>query len=199
MINQNWIFLGLVLQAYGAFVYLIDTVKGKVQPNRVTWLLWAIAPLIAFFAMIKQGVGIEALATFIIGFMPLLVFCASFINKKSVWQITKFDIICGTLSILGLILWLITKIGNIAILFSITADALAALLTIVKSYKNPESENYLAYLFGAINTGIALLVIKDWNFQNWGFPVYWLITSLLLTILVKFKLGKILSNYFKSL
>src|SRR5258705_13291527 len=124
MINQNWIYVGLAFQSWGGLSYLIDTVKGKVQPNRVTWLLWAIAPLIAFSAMIKQGVGIESLSTFIIGFVPLLIFIASFFNKKAVWHITKFDLICGTLSVLGLVLWLITKVGNVAILFSIIADGL---------------------------------------------------------------------------
>ena len=82
MLNPNFIILGVILQFVGGMSYLIDTVKGKIQPNKVSWLLWAIAPLVAFVAEIKQGVGIQSLATFIVGFVPLLVFIASF---RSVW------------------------------------------------------------------------------------------------------------------
>lgn len=189
MINQNWIYIGVALQAFGGLSYLIDTIKGKIQPNKVSWLLWTMAPLIAFFAMVKQGVGPEAWATFIAGFIPLLVFTASFVNKKAYWEITRLDVVCGALSVLGLILWLITKVGNIAILFSIVADALASIPTVIKSYKEPESESDSVYLFGIVNSGIALLIIKDWNFQNWGFPAYLLFIGGLLTLLIRFKIG----------
>lgn len=198
MINQNWIYVGVALQSWGGLSYLIGTIKGKVQPNKVSWLLWSIAPLIAFFAMVKQGVGPEAWATFIVGFVPLLVFIASFVNKKSVWKLTKLDVVCGILSIFGLILWLITKVGNIAIFFSIIADALAAFPTILKSYHEPETEDHMAYTLGIPNAAIALLIINDWNFQNWGFPLYLLIISLLLSLLIKFKLGKKIDQCFKT-
>jgi hypothetical protein len=71
---------------------------------------------------LKQGVGILALTTFSVGFVPLTIFIASFFNKESEWKIGKLDIVCGVLSVLGLVLWLITKVGNVAIFFSIMAD-----------------------------------------------------------------------------
>src|SRR5690349_4744087 len=121
MLHQNFIIFGTLIGAAGSFAYLLDTVKGKVKPNRVSFLLWSIAPFIAFAAQIKQGVGLEALMTFSTGFLPLTTFIASFVNKNAEWKITKFDIVCGVLSIIGLILWLITKVGNVAITFSILA------------------------------------------------------------------------------
>ncbi len=190
MINQNFIFIGLLLQAYGGWQYFIDTIKGKIQPNRVSWFLWSFAPLIAFAAEVKQGVGLQSLTTFIVGFIPLVVFIASFVNKKAVWKLGVFDFICGLLSVLGLILWLVTKVGNIAILFSIFTDALAAVPTIVKSYKAPESESVGVYSFGVINAAITILTIRQWNFANWGYPVYLLFLDILITVLITFKLGK---------
>jgi uncharacterized membrane protein len=141
MINQNFVIVGAIIATAGSLSYLIDTLKGKVKPNRVSFLLWSIAPLIAFFAEIKQGVGIQALMTFTVGILPLTIFIASFVNKKAVWNLTGFDLICGALSVVGLVLWFITKSGNIAIIFSILADALAALPTVVKSFNYPEAES----------------------------------------------------------
>lgn len=190
MIHPNFVILGVLLQFIGGMSYLVDTVKGRIQPNKVSWLLWAIAPLIAFVAEIKQGVGIESLATFIVGFVPLLVFIASFFNKKAEWKIGRLDIFCGVLSFLGIILWYITKVGNVAIFFAIVADGLAAIPTIVKSHYEPESENDIVYLFGIFNAGVALLTIKIWNFEHWGFPLYLLIVQVILVLLILYKLGK---------
>lgn len=189
MINENFVLIGVAISVLGSWSYLVDTLKGRVKPNKVSWLLWSIAPMIAFFAMIKQGVGITALATFIVGFLPFVIFLASFFNKNATWDISKLDIICGSLSILGLILWAITKVGNIAIFFSIVADALAAVPTILKSFKYPETENSTIFFFGIINALIALLAIEEWNFQSYGFQLYIVVVNLTIATLIKFKWG----------
>ncbi len=190
MLNQNFVIIGTLIGAVGAIAYLIDVIKGKIRPNRVSFLLWSIAPFIAFAAQIKQGVGLESLMTFSTGFLPIVTFGASFVNKKAEWKVTRFDLICGFLSMVGLILWLITKVGNIAIFFSIVADGLAAVPTIVKSYKYPETElawPWLATVFGVVLT---LLTLKELTFANSGFIVYILLVNTLIFGLVLFKVGE---------
>ena len=190
MLHPNFVIVGTLIGAVGSFAYLIDTVKGKVKPNRVSFLLWSIAPLIAFAAQFKQGVGLESLMTFSTGFLPLTVFIASVVNKKAEWKLTRFDLICGALSIVGLILWLITKVGNVAIFFSIVADGLAAVPTIVKAYKYPDTEiawPWLATDFGVVLT---LLTINAWTFANSGFIIYILVLDTLIFSLVQFRIGK---------
>jgi len=194
MINENFVILGAVIAFIGGISYLIDTIKGKAKPNRVSWFLWSLAPFIAFAAEIKEGVGIQSLMTFMVGFSPLLVFLASFINKKATWQLKRFDFICGALSVIGIIFWLLTKNGNIAIFFSIVADGLAAIPTLVKSYSFPETENYHVYLTAAINAAITLLAIDIWNFAHFGFPLYILVLCSVLVFLIKFRAGKFIKG-----
>jgi hypothetical protein len=189
MLPEYFVVIGVIITAIGGISYLIDTIRAKVQPNRITWLLWALAPMIAFFAQRDQGVGIQALLTFVIGFIPALIFVASFINKKSKWKIVRFDLICGALSILGLVLWLITRVGNIAILFSIMADLLAAVPTYKKSYTDPESESFKAFFLNVIGAGLIVLAIKDWSFANAAFSIYFLLSSILITFLIGSKIG----------
>lgn len=190
MINENFIFLGAILSFLGSLTYVIDTIKGKVKVNRVTWFLWALAPLIAFIAEIKQGIGLQALMTFMVGFNPLCVFFASFVNKKSEWKLGRLDFICGFISLIGIFLWYITKTGNTAILFSILADFLAGIPIIVKSFRLPETESYFIFLLGAINALITILTIKKWSFEYYAFPLYVFFMCILIVILVKFKAGK---------
>lgn len=194
MIDERFNYLAVVISLIGTYSYLVKTVKGEVKPNKVSWFLWGFAPLIAFFAQIKQGIGLESLRVFMAGFGPLVIFFASFVNKKSYWKLTKLDIVCGILSVLGLLLWSLTRIGNLAILFALIADGLASIPTIVKSYYFPETENYLAYLFSFISALIAVLTISDWTFTSFGFLSYLLVVNFICTIFIKFKLGKKFSS-----
>ena len=190
MINENFVLLGVFINFLGGLSYIWDTLKGKVKPNRVSWGLWALAVAIAFSAEIQQGVGIQSLATFMVGFTPLLIFLASFINKKAYWKITKFDLACGALSILGLVLWQITRIGNVAIMFSILADLSAGIPTLVKSYKYPETENWIEFLSSFTSVTIAMLTFKTWTFAYYAFPLYIFLYDLTAFALIRFKLGQ---------
>jgi hypothetical protein len=194
MLHRNFVIVGALIGAAGSVAYLKNTVKGKVKPNRVSFLLWSVAPVIAFFAQIKQGVGLEALMTFSAGFLPMTVFIASFVNKQAKWKITWFDLICGAFSLLGLILWIITKVGNIAILFSIVADGFAAVPTIIKAYKYPDTEiawPWIATVFGVVLT---LLTLPAITFANSGFILYILVVNTVIYTLVQFRLGEKLKS-----
>ena len=191
MINQNWIILGIAIQFLGGLRYLIDTFKGNAKPNSVSFFMWSLASFIAFLAEVKQGVGLPSLMTFFVSFIPFTILIASFVNKKAYWKLGPFDFICGALSLLGLIFWGITKIGNVAIAFSIASDGLASLPTIVKSYYHPETESSFAYLASSILAIITILTITNWNFATYAFPIYILIANLLIYVLVKFKVGRV--------
>lgn len=190
MINPNFAIVGAIIFGIGSIPYILETLQGKVKPNRVTWLIWSIGPLIAFSAQIKQGVGIQSFLTLMYGIVPMIIFAASFVNKKAYWKLGRLDIVCGAFAFLGLILWQITQIGNLAIAFSILADALATFPTLVKSYHEPETENYMLFLTNAISAGITLLTIQVWTFAEYAFPLYIFIMTIILTVLIKFKIGK---------
>jgi|SRR3989338_4036333 len=194
MIDERFVFIAGALNIVGDFAYLIDTIKGKIKPNKVTWFLWSLAPLIAFFAQISQGVGLFSLMTFSLGIIPIFIFVASFINKNANWKITKFDLFCGTLSVLGLVLWYLTRVGNIAIFFSILTEIFAAVPTVIKAYNMPETENYKPFLLGVVASLLTLLTIKQWDFAHIAFNLYIFSICFLLFILIRFKLGKYLTK-----
>ena len=146
MINVHFVYLGAALGAVGSLVYVRDTLRGTTQPNRVTWLLWAFAPLLAFAVELHSGVGLRTLTTFIVGFMPLLVFIASFHNAAAVWKIRRVDYLCGAMSLAGTAAWLATRNDVVAIIAAIAADFLAGIPTMVKSWSNPETETVMSYI-----------------------------------------------------
>lgn len=194
MISDKFIFFGLALQVWGCSRYAIDTYKGITKPNRVTWFLWFLAPVIAFFAELDKGVTLVSLMTLSVGLSPLVVLIVSFTNKNAYWELRPLDYLCGFLSLVGITLWLVFREGNIAIVLAIAADLFAALPTLAKAWKYPETETVAAYSMAIINSAIALLVIKHWTVANYGFPVYIFIVNILFTYFIFFKPGKKLAG-----
>jgi hypothetical protein len=171
VISVNFVYLGSALGALGTSFYIRDTLRGTTQPNRVTWLLWAVAPLLAAAVEFNEGVGLRTLTTFMVGFMPLLVLAASFYNPAAVWKIGPLDYMCGALSIAGTIAWLVTRSGVIAIVAAIAADALAGLPTLLKSWTNPETETVWSYVGAVTSAGILLLTVNHWTTNVVAFPL----------------------------
>lgn len=189
MISENWIYLGSAIGALGALVYLRDTLRGTTKPNRVTWLLWAVAPLLAAAVQFQDGVGLRSLPTFMVGFMPLLIFVASFHNTSSVWRVRRVDYACGAFSVLGTVVWLVTRNGVLAISAAMTADFLAGVPTLMKSWTHPETETVHSYIGAVISMGIVLLTITSWTFEETAFPVFIAIMGTVEVVLIGLEPG----------
>ena len=84
------VIIAAVASLLAAFVYIRSMFVGGTKPNRVSWLMWAIAPLIATAAALSNGVGWAVLPVFMAGFSPFLIFTASFFAKKAYWQTLNF-------------------------------------------------------------------------------------------------------------
>jgi len=189
MLDERFVIIAGIINISGILLYVYDTIKGHSKPNRVTWFLWSLAPFIAFSAQIKQGVGLTSILTFTSGFGPFMVLVASLLNKNAYWELKRFDLVCGAIAVLGVILWLVTKNPNLAIIFSITADGFAALPTLVKSFKFPETESMVTYLLASFGALLTLFTIDTWKLEFFAFPLYIFILCLTITIFIKFKVG----------
>jgi hypothetical protein len=184
MISQNFIWVALAISVFGNLAYVRDTLKGETKPNRVTFFLWGAAPLVAFFAQKSGGASIQILYTLTLALLSFAILAASFVDKKAYWAIGKFDVLCGTMSLIAIILLIFTGNALLALALSLLGDFFAALPTIIKSYKFPQTETAIAYTAEIASSIIILLTIHNWVFLNYCFAAYILATSLLFTALL---------------
>ncbi len=152
--------------------YALSTLRGGIAPNRITWFFWCLAPLIGSGAMIARGEGYAVVPVFLAGFGPLFVFLATFGREASLAHLTHVDYLCGFFSFLALLLWGITHEPLIAICFSIIADFFAAVPTLRKAWREPESESSVPFGIGALGAAATFLVIEDITFSTMLFPLY---------------------------
>lgn len=179
---EYFVFIGAGVNLIGGSFYIRSVLKGDTKPNKATWLLWALIPMIAVFAALSDGVTWAVLPVFMSGFIPFLIFLSSFVNKNSYWKLGKLDYVCAFFSVLALVLWYITKNPQIAIAFAILADLFAGIPTIIKSIKHPKTESSAPFITGLVNSGSSFFAIKSWTFSSYGFPIYLLIMNTILII-----------------
>ncbi len=183
MLPEYFAIIGAVIASAGGFYYLYETIIGKAKPNRVSWFLWGLFPMIIFIAQQAQGVQGLSWASFAAGFTPFLIVAASFLNRKAYWKTEPRDYYLMAAAICGIILWAVTKEPNLAILITLIADLLASMPTIIKSYKHPETESWIAFAISAVGFGIGILAIHTYTFENYAFITYLFIVNLLIAVL----------------
>ena len=178
MLPPNIIYITILTSVIGYFFYFKNIFYGDTRPNLVSWFLWMLGPFLGVFFQIKAGAGLSALPVFLAGFGPLVVIIVSLFRQNSIWKITKLDIICGILSFMALVFYAFTYNLGISIIFAILSDGLAAVPTLIKSWKFPETETAAVYLPGIFNNILGLFIIKNWTFPIYSFSVYFILINM---------------------
>ena len=181
---RNLFFFAVFVNFLGQFFYIRSVVWGGTKPNLVSWFIWMLAPFIGVFFQLKAGAGLSVLPVFMAGFGPLLVIIFSVLNKNSYWKLYTFDIYCGLFSFLSLVLYVFTHNLGISILFAIVSDGLAAVPTIIKSWKFPETESASIYLTGIFSNIAGLFIIKNWIFSIYSFGIYFILLNLIIVFCI---------------
>jgi len=190
MIPEKIIFVGVLINLITYFLYIKSIFRGGTRPNLISWFIWMLAPFLGFFFQLKAGAGLSSLSVFMVGFGPLLVITFSLFKKNAFWKIRFFDVVCGIFSLLALALYLATKNLVVSIVLVMLGDFLAYIPTFVKSWKYPETESSSIYFGGIIINILSLLIIKNWIFAIYSFPIYLIFgNSIEIFLIYRKKLG----------
>ncbi|HBA46047.1 hypothetical protein A2W67_03630 [Candidatus Nomurabacteria bacterium RIFCSPLOWO2_02_40_28] len=172
MLPGQVVYIGLLLQFIGQISYIASIFRGHAKPNLVSWFIWMLAPMIGFFFLVQAGAGFSALPIFMAGFGPAIIILFSIFIKNGYWKINAFDLYCGALALLALIFYVVTHNLGISIIFAMLSDSLAAVPTIVKSWKFPETESGLLFFLAMLSNILGLLTIKVWSFSISIFGIF---------------------------
>jgi hypothetical protein len=182
---------GALLTLLGAAVtfvagagYAYDTLRGRVQPNRVTWFVSGVTAWIACAGQVLQGVVLGAVLTFTVAVVPTLIVAASFANRDAYWRTTRLDLACLVLAGSAVVV-LLTSSGDLAIAMGITARGLGAVPTVVKAWRVPRSEQTTVYAAGVFGAVCTLTAAPTWTFRTVGFALYFLVFCSVMTVLVR--------------
>ncbi|HQU00025.1 MAG TPA: hypothetical protein PLG60_05920 [Acidimicrobiales bacterium] len=189
MIDPRFVYLAAGLSALGAYGYVRDTVRGTTAPNRVTWSLWGVEGVLAALNEVQQHVGLAAIMTLMLGLVPFVVVAASFRNPQGVWSIGPFDVVCGLISLAGLVAWFFVHEATVALVTFVVADQIAALPTLRKSWLVPETESPRVFFLGALNCFITILTLRALTTAGVLFPGCIMVMDFVLAGLIFTRVG----------
>lgn len=189
MIDPRFVFLAAALSVVGSVSYVRDTLRGTTLPHRITWGLWSVEGILAFFVEIQQHVGLASLMTLALGLIPFVVLVCSFKNPLGAWQIDGVDVACGVVSVAGMVFWAAVHEPTVALISFVIADFIAALPTFRKSWRAPDSETPRTFVMGALNTGITLLTLRRFTTAGALFPGVIMMTDSMLSVVILARLG----------
>ena len=175
---------GSAINFVACLSYVRAILRREATPNRVTWFLWTLVPLIAAAAQWRSGVGISTLVVLSVGAGPACVLLASVIGRMGSWNLGPFDYVCGACSLAALALWAVTGDPVTAIVLSILADAAAALPTLRKACLAPATENRSTYLISFVGMVLGIFSVREATFAAYAFNTYLVAASGVLVLIL---------------
>ncbi|MDE1924606.1 MAG: hypothetical protein KGH79_00275 [Patescibacteria group bacterium] len=165
-----------VVQIGSVIPYIRDMLKGTTRPNIVSWSLWTLLQVIAIGAQISAGASWSLLFIVAMTFNTILVVILSATGygyKGYSWV----DWTCLFFAIAAIVLWWATRNSIFALVLAVSADLLASIPTIVKTYKEPQSETAVAWYLVTVASALGILSTTKIDIANLIYPIYFFIIT----------------------
>jgi len=164
--------IGIVagILAIGGYVpYIISILRGKTRPERATWLIWTIVGGLLAFSFLASGDknAIWVPMGYFLG--PFITALLSIRYGYTVWS--KLDTFCVIAALLSILPWVFSKDATLTLLINVFIDSTGALPTVIKTYREPETEDLTAWIVFFIANTLELFAIQQWNIAS-VYPVY---------------------------
>ena len=151
--------------------YIRAIVLRETKPAKSSWVVWCLLDLIVFVTMWKQGVLNGQILGAVLGSGIIVALALKFGEKG--W--TLQDKICFAGAAFGIVLWYLFDSPFLAMMMSLAIIFWAAIPTFVSAWKNPESENKMAWTLFWLSCVAAMFAIPSWTWADAAQPITFLI------------------------
>lgn len=171
-----------LLPLLGTAPYVRDILRHKTRPHRGSFLIWAILGAIAFFTQLASGATWSLFLPAADTLAVLIIFTLSI--PYGMGGLSKQDVAGLAVAVCGLVLWYFTKQPLVALAITIGIDAVGSILTLIKTYAEPETETFSAWLLSTLGGLFAMLAVGKWSFWLLVYPAYILVANGAVTVTI---------------
>lgn len=158
--------------------YILETIQGKVKPERISWLLWTLLGGTYFFSALFA----EGATWFTFGELvgPIIILLLSF--KYGVGGKSRLDQYSLAVALVAFGLLFVLEGVLISLLLALLIDGIGAFLTIRKLLIDPASESRNFWILAATAGSLAILSLRTYNVETVLFPLYIVLLSVFISI-----------------
>lgn len=163
-------YLSGIFMAVSAVPYVRDIFREKTKPERMSWFLWAILSIVAFFLQLSEGASYSLFLTGTQMIVLSFIFLLSI--KNGYGGFLKRDMM-GLVGVgISLLVWYLTGKAGTAIVIVVIIDGIGGVLTILKSYESPSTETMSSYLLSSIAGFLACIAVGYFSMALLAVPFY---------------------------
>jgi hypothetical protein len=174
--------IAAVLAIAGNVPYVVDVLKGRVQPHAYTWFVWTIVSVIVFFGQLAKGAGVGAIPTAASEIFTLIIFLLSL--KYGFKGIKKIDTLFLILALSGIIPWILTKDPTISVIIAVGIDVVAFIPTLRKTWLEPRTETPVLYAMNVARHILALFSMEAYNIATTLHSIAMITTNSIMTVFI---------------
>jgi len=154
----------------GFVPYLRSAVNGTTRPNRASWWIWTVVGglLCASYRTLGAREAIWVSISYVVG--PLLTALVSVRYGEGGWGRLERACLAGAGVTLGL--WWISGSPALALFLNVLLDACGAVPTVVKTWRDPASEDLLSWSLFLTGNTLNLLAVPAWTLTGAAYPLY---------------------------
>lgn len=164
-------------------------IKGRAKPHRTTRLVILLITTLGFFSLFAQGDRVVVWFLGICAVQSLVMFLMSFKYGMGGWAL--IDVLCLAIAIVGIVLWRVTSNPALALYAAVVADIAGMIPALIKTFRLPDTEYYLSYIFDVLAIIFTILAVRNGGFNEYLYPVYlFLVNGLMLVFILRPKLRR---------
>ena len=158
----------LVLSLAVSMLYIIQVVRGKVKPQRFSWLLWTMLSATYFASALSTGGGVLFTFGELVG--PGLIFLVSL--KYGVGGKSRFDLVSLVIALVAFVLLFVASNVLFGLILALVVDGIGFMLTARKLAKDRSSEQKMPWLLYSLGGLLAIFGLQTFSVENLLFPIY---------------------------
>ncbi len=184
-------FLGLlgvtaiILQIVGFFPYIRDILRGKTKPERASFWIFSLLIGVTLVAQLSDKVTWAAalVATSLLSVLAIAILSI----RYGYGTFHKRDTVSILLAVVGVIVWQLTSEPLIAVIMVIFVDFAGFWLTLVKTWKAPETETLFAWAAGALAATFAIIATQNFAAVQISYLLYSAIANWFISVLIIYR------------
>jgi hypothetical protein len=171
----------LVVSLAASVPYIADTIRGKIQPERISWLLWTMLGATYFMSAVQGDGAVLYTLGELVG--PGATFLLTL--KYGVGGRSRFDVVSLAIALVAFLLIFATHDVVAGLVLAVIVDAIGALLTIRKLKIDPSSESLAFWVMAGVASLLALASLDVYNLVSVLFPAYVMILSIYISLNIR--------------
>jgi hypothetical protein len=181
-----------LLALISPLIYARAILRGEARPHRTTRLVLLIITILSTASLFANGDRVAVWLASVSALQSIIVFSLSL--KYGVGGWAKIDLGCLAVALAGIITWQLTDNPLFGLYFSIAADFIGMVPTLIKTYHSPKTEIVAFFALDCLASICSLFALKAYAIDDFAYPLYLFLINLAMSLLIAWPRKLVLSE-----